>query len=325
MFTNFMHSILLNSFGSDVCDMGERQCAACDNNEFLYEPDDSTFCCWKSGYASTGCTGWFDSVPYPDHVFMLRSIYPWLLSMYDMPMQYDGLKNEDGYSPNCTFADFIRNEFVYSPDGYPDYKDSHPNPIQMWNAKLNSYYDFMANATLRNESFANITTEILFDEDKLNRAMQPLLDDGYELIFGQKKFSWPNMSTYDETTEPTHGEKPGPSTGSDWSYKEFMLAKVYDGQQLWKGLLTQEDVDFINSEVDTSLMDRAGFEVLYNFTVPTLYASRGKVHTASALTYDEHMRHLRYLDDPIGAGRHQKLSPAARRRRKHMLNLAQVA
>jgi len=308
MSTNFMHAILEQSFGSDVCVTHNTQCAACDSME-AYEPTPTTYCCWKHGYANSNCSGWFNSDPYPGHVFMERSIYPWLIAMHDQPYDYDGETNDDG-SCSSNFSTFIRAPFSYAPDMYPDHTDYAENPIQLWNAKLRSYREFMENVTtayttviygepvtrgIRNVSYVNITMDTLYSLDKLQNAMQPLLDDGYILINNQAEITYPPMSLN--------------GTGSEWDLGEFLEAKVYDAQDLWKGLITQEDYDFINSQVDTSIMERAGFEMVY-----TLNETHFKA--ASAFTRDEHLQHLRYLDDPRGAGQ-QLHSPEAARRREY--------
>ena len=311
--TNFMHSILLQSFGSGVCTTADAQCAACDDTQI--EPTPTTYCCWKHGYANSECHGWYDSDPYPDHVFMERSIYPWLLSMHDEPFEYYGLKSVDK-SVEASFSDFIRQPFSYAPEdggGAYNVTDTAENPIQLWNAKLSSYQEFMSNVT-GDITYINITTDTLYDLDKLRHAMQPLLDDGYTLIKGQEKISYPPMSNGFNGSEV-----PGASTGADWDYGEFLLAKLYDAQQLWKGLLTQDDVDFINSQVNISLMKKAGFDMVYDLNQTAVNGTNGTrthVYTESGLTRAEHLQHLRYLDDPRGARRNlHKLTQTAHRRR----------
>ena len=297
MSTNFMNSILEQSFGSDVCSSSNGQCADCDTDE-SYEPTNTTYCCWKHGYANSLCSGWYNSNPYPDHVFMERSVYPWLLAMHDQPYEYDGTTNADG-AVDMTFSEFIRSPFMYTPDKYPGYEDYAENPIQLWNAKLGSYQEFMGNVS-GNLTYVNITTDTLYNLDKLQHAMQPLLDDGYVLINDQTEISYPPMSNGTGTNKFEH----------DWDLGEFIEAKVYDAQDLWKGLLSQEDLDYINSEVSKPIMKKAGFEIVHKINAT-------HVKAAGALTRDEHLRHLRYLDDPRGAGRHL-LRPASDRRRESL-------
>ena len=99
--TNFITNVLENSFGSGIRVLGGASdpdpMISC--NPFEREPP-LTYCCWKHGYASTFCHGFqspdLPALPagavasLPPHVFLVRSPYPWLLSMHDEPYDYDG-------------------------------------------------------------------------------------------------------------------------------------------------------------------------------------------------------------------------------------------
>jgi len=121
--THFMRSIVIENFGASTCS-NEMTCADCGGNcsetrtcadGADVEPTSSTFCCWKHGFAgqATASSSFeacdrFTSGSYPAHIFLVRSIYSWLLSMYHEPYSYDGNIR------SLSFAAFIRAPFVYS-------------------------------------------------------------------------------------------------------------------------------------------------------------------------------------------------------------------
>ena len=237
MSTNFMTSILRQSFGTSVCSEHTTggTCADCDTT--ADEPTSTTYCCWKHGYANSQCHGWYSSDGYPAHVFMERSVYPWLLAMHDMPYEYDG--NWSG-----TFSEFIRQPFAYTPTSSNGYysQDVAQNPVKLWNQKLGSYHEFMQNTS--HLTSVNVTFETLYSLDNLRVALQPLLDAGYQLVNGETEIHYPPMSIC-----PNNETSCENKFDDEWSLGEFLESKTYDAQELWRGLLTQDDVDWINSQV----------------------------------------------------------------------------
>ena len=74
-----------NSGGCPFCG----NCATCDHTASVKEPSNTTYCCWRHGYADAQCAG-FKSESYPLHLFVVRSPYPWLLAMHAQPYEYEG-------------------------------------------------------------------------------------------------------------------------------------------------------------------------------------------------------------------------------------------
>ena len=80
----------------------ERYPAAC--SAAKPEPTPTTYCCWSHGYASSKCSGFNATDPFPLHVFVLRSPYPWALAMH--------AHENGGGSKNASFSEFIRSKFT---------------------------------------------------------------------------------------------------------------------------------------------------------------------------------------------------------------------
>ena len=274
MSTNFVAGILRAAFGDETC-RANGFCADCVNGAEA-EPTNNTYCCWKHGYASTSCP-YSGSVPYPAHVFVLRSIYPWLISMHHNPYEYDG-------DHNLTFSQFIRAPFAYTPVQYAAvyrgdtgtnrqplaHMDLHFNPIQLWNAKMRSYADFIASQKV---ATAFVTSPMLYDLDWLRTALRPLLQDGYRFQDGVSNIELPAFAAEEK------------KMSQQFTRKGFVQAREYELQQKWIELLSQEDLDYINTEVDSALLNLFGFS-----QVDTAWSQ-----PAIGLSVDEHHRQLRFL------------------------------
>lgn len=291
--TNFVRAILQHSFGAcnpvpegaDTSCPYCGQCAHCDPR-FVSEPSPTTYCCWKHGYASVGCRGWYHSRVYPAHVFVIRSIYPWLLAMHRQPYEYDGpaLRGPHGLK----FSEFIRREFQYAagPQGaaprtvsralhfspalaahccppralpvwvrryapmpYQGSKEAHANPIQLWNAKVRSYVAFSAHA---NVTSVNLTHGELYDEDALRRRLQPLLaaSSNYTLRTPSRRVEYPPFA------------KAQRKFYEDFTQAGFEQAKADVQRQAWQAHITQKDLDYINAEVSAELMSAFGLPLV---------------------------------------------------------------
>merc|ERR1711935_1323488 len=73
--------------------------------------------------------------------------------------------------------------------------------------------------------------------------------------------------------------------GDTFSKADFQEAKQYEVEQRWLDLLSQEDLDFINMELERTVVEAKGTE-------PVPQQSRRR-----RLQRSEHMRMLRLLDD----------------------------
>ena len=297
--TNFITNVLENSFGSGIRVLGGASdpdpMISC--NPFEREPP-LTYCCWKHGYASTFCHGFqspdLPALPagpvasLPPHVFLVRSPYPWLLSMHDEPYDYDG-------DLTFNFSQFIRAPFSYVPRDYQgsslaDKPDFHANPIQLWNAKMRSYLQFESDVHSNDESdvhtkdraiVARLTHETLFDLKSLTKSLAPLLKISADVK--DTVIEYPPFALYNN------------KFGDTFSKADFQEAKQYEVEQRWLDLLSQEDLDFINMELERTVVEEVGLQVVLEAkgTEPAVpQQSRRR-----RLQRSEHMRMLRLLDD----------------------------
>ena len=250
--TNFAKAILQHSLG--VCNPEPEaadascpycgQCAHCDPH--AAEPSPTSYCCWKHGYASVRCEGWSRSQAYPAHVFVTRSIYPWLLAMYREPYEYRGPPTRGPFRQN--FSAFIRRRFAYAPLAYPRRPEAHANPIQLWNAKVRSYVRFAAHP---NVTSVRLTHDDLFSLDALRRKLRPLLAArGYKLRTPSGRVEYPPFAT----TQRKFYE--------DFTLAGFERARRDARREAWRSHLTPADVDFINAQVDAELMRAFGLPLL---------------------------------------------------------------
>lgn len=287
--TNFIASILENSFGiSNIRVTGglsdKDPITSC--NPFEREPP-RTYCCWKHGYASTWCHGFqspeLPALPggvvaeLPAHVFLVRSPYPWLLAMHDEPYDYNG-------NLTFNFSQFIRAPFDYVPRDYqgstlaskPDY---HANPIQLWNAKMRSYIQFESDARDRAIT-VQLTHGMLYSLEALTKHLAPLM----KITPGFKGtvIKYPPFSLYND------------KFSSNFSQVEFQEAKRYEAEQLWLDLLSQEDLNFINTELETNVVEQVGLHLVLEAKSKDAVPQEPWRHR---LQRSEHMRMLRVLDD----------------------------
>ena len=286
--TNFITTILENSFGPTIRVTGgvsdQDPMVSC--NPFEREPP-RTYCCWKHGYASTWCHGFqspdLPALPggvvaqLPPHVFLVRSPYPWVLAMHDEPYDYDG-------DLTFNFSQFIRAPFSYVPRDYQGSSlaskpDRHANPIQLWNAKMRSYLQFESEAKHR-AIFARVTHEALFDIEVLTKSLAPLLKVSPN--FKDTEVEYPPFSLYND------------KFSSSFSQADFDEAKRYEAEQLWLDLLSQEDLDFLNAELENNVVEQSGLQLVLEAKGTEAVSQQSRKHRSER---SEHMRMLRLLDD----------------------------
>ena len=167
--------------------------------------------------------------------------------------------------------------------------DNQSNPVQLWNEKVRSYV-----AVIENSSYTSteVTHYGLYHLQSLRESMQPLLDDGYKLTGGSRNstdFQYPAFSddllAYEDGSKLNDEQK----FSHVFSQAKFDVAKAYEEGQQWKELLTQDDLDFINAEVDHALMGRWGMEIV----TTALAAGKQASKVGDRL---EHHRRLTFLD-----------------------------
>ena len=255
--TNFVMAIIQQNYGMDICPFKGgcpfcANCARCDHSS-EHEPTPTTYCCWKHGYADARCDG-FKKEPYPVHLFVTRSPYPWVISMHSQPYEYDGNRS-------ASLSAFLRAPFEYEPQPYRkdqlwwgtrpkergEHWERHENPIQMLNRKYRSYLDFAASGRAPS---ANITVTQLYDIDALRRALSPL-SQWFDLIAPSGKLEFPPFTSDGDMTNKMKMDHV-------WSRKGFDEAKEYEERELWRQLLSQDDLDFINSQLDDEVQGCAG-------------------------------------------------------------------
>jgi hypothetical protein len=257
--TNFLHAVLYESFGAEACAVDSPLCvpvetftAKCSSP---VEPTLTTYCCWKHGYPNRGChypDAW-GSVrdatmhAYPIGVFVARTPYSWLLAMYDQPYEYDG---DVG---GMTFSEFIRRRFWYAPedDGYTAI-DRRSNPVALWNAKLSNTTNYN-NASGLGGPAVWLRHDDLYDYSALSAALLPIADMyGVPLAHGEVRY--PPMCEGADCTNDKYG--------GAFSQQEFDEAMEYERSNAWLEMYSQADLDFVNSQIDRSLMATWGFELV---------------------------------------------------------------
>jgi len=295
--TNFITNVLENSFGSGIRVLGGASdpdpMISC--NPFEREPP-LTYCCWKHGYASTFCHGFqspdLPALPagavasLPPHVFLVRSPYPWLLSMHDEPYDYDG-------DLTFNFSQFIRAPFSYVPRDYQgsslaDKPDYHANPIQLWNAKMRSYLQFESDVHSKDELdvhskdraiVARLTHETLFDIKSLTKSLAPLLNISADVK--DTVIEYPPFAKYNN------------KFGDTFSKADFQEAKQYEVEQRGSTcFLRRTSTSSTWARGDRRRAGRPPGRPRAKGTEPVPQQSRRR-----RLQRSEHMRMLRLLDD----------------------------
>ena len=113
--TNFLGAVLQHNLGHNACRDPKGLCCLSASllevcSAGVNEPSNTTYCCWKHGYANHDCPypNRQPGQPYPVGAFIARSPYPWLLSMFNHPYEYLN-------GGHMNFSQFIRARFDYAP------------------------------------------------------------------------------------------------------------------------------------------------------------------------------------------------------------------
>lgn len=223
----------------------------------------------------------------------------------------------DTCSESANFSAFIGGAFAYTPRWYKypsrspgvrgvARRDKLPNPIELWNRKLQSYADFEANGTVAS---VWLNTQRLYDLEAMRAALQPLVADGY-MRCANRSIEYPFTPGSGKANDNKWANASGKANGNKWantfSREGFDEAKKYDAQQEWRALLTQDDLDFINARVDHKLMAKYDLPIVARLHEGSSASSSGgaaRRTTTSRLSQPErreedlarHMRVLQYL------------------------------
>ena len=312
--TNLLTEVLKLTFGAAACpgsgrfvDSG-RTCAACTADlhaEPRLPPDRPAYCCWKHGYADARCA--YTQARALPHVFVVRSPYPWLLAMHAESYERFG-----ELSSRMKFGAFVRARFEYTAAPYsvggiaPESIDKHANPVQLWNAKLRSY---VALLEARGHPEVWVRFRSLYERDRLDAALVPL-DDAHPSLAAARRASLARAGG----AAAAGGAVLFPSFAADnrsndkfdggFTRDGFEAARAYEAAERWRERLSDDDLAFINGELDAGLMAYFGFDFVNGSSAsarrpPRRHASvqLALLPTAAAPRLDaaEHRRLLSFL------------------------------
>ena len=306
--THFLRSILNKAFGSNACmpsdtklqqDTG--QCAACDMT--IADPHvnytEHAYCCWKHGYADANCNCWTKSPGgYPAHAFIVRSIYPWMVSMSSDPYEYEcaqpppppaspgwtlvgspppssppppipfppknsppGLPPSpiEGHCPPA-LCEFATRPFAYTPVPYKFAKtDQRESRDNPVKLWNAKVRSYLGfNASAKARSVF-ITHEALYDLPRLQESLKPLLkDEGIGEPYVLYNCSGKDASNASSIEYPPMGLYDNKWL-NQYSQKTFDDARAYETERHWLEHLSPADIEFINANVDWEIMNAFGF------------------------------------------------------------------
>ena len=198
------------------------------------------FCCWTHGMASDECAAAFTPPP-SVYVLLVRNPYAWLLAMNGEPYEYDGWKSG-------RLSSFLRAPFSYAP--YPMYAGAehhrHDNPVKLWGAKVAAYLSLRTPKLL-------LTHDELYDEGAVRAKLELLTTrHGIARRAGLTAVVYPNFTT--SAGNNNHNR--------EFTLAEFEAARAYEREQRWASSYSQEDLDFVNSQLDAAHMAELRFEML---------------------------------------------------------------
>jgi hypothetical protein len=259
------------------------------------------YCCWKHGFARLHCEDEHKAaklgykrayVPYTavvTHLMVVRNPYPWLLTMYKKPYEYDGY----GWRKQ-TFDQFLARDFNYKPRGYFHAKkrDRNANPMVMWNRKIRSYLDLDTPRKLL------LTHGELFDVAALRAKLAAFNEAQVSHPAEQRGFKF----------HPERFVLPPWSSGGnkfkhEFTQEGFHQAKVLESSRAWETMYTQRQLDFINARLDFALMNHFGFEKLSHprgETFTEIVQDRGLDPAQNLSAPGGAQEWLDYLDGSVG-------------------------
>ena len=244
---------------------------------FCFAPDavrHGLNCCWKHGFADDRCTPSYKTAK-PAYLFLVRSVYPWLLAMHREPYEYNGPRHPEAYAQSQqNFSAFLRAPANYERvwlaedpsnayrltskyDGtYLVEPYTHDNPVAMWRDKMRSYLNVSAPRVI-------VTHDDMYDQQKLSTKLNGLSNGGFHFIPGKYNetsglFAYPPMDDSDSL---------GDKYTRLFTLKKFEQSKAdSDANKRWLSSFTQADFDFVNSQLDEELMQQLGLDMVRSET-----------------------------------------------------------
>lgn len=158
-------------------------------------------------------------------VCIIRNPYHWLLSLYKRPYHMLGeiIKDE-----SLTFSKFIRRPWATRNREFTN--KVLKNPIELWNTKVQSYFELL-----------DVTPHVLitkYEDFLLDPSATKMLD------------SFLIRTTHDLAVH-NNSTKGDAKTYQDYK-NQFLTKKIPE-------MISKEDIEFINLELDRTLMDKIGY------------------------------------------------------------------
>ena len=232
-------------------------------------------CCWKHGYASPRCSGHFTAAG--ASIILVRSPYPWVLSMkensYGMEGANGGGSLREFLNSPVSDAQWHKVDPLNRSIAVADmpleevgscYPDTHENVLQLWNAKVSSYLELLHVNRLKRESsaagegsappaalIANLSNADLYDLDAVRDALLPFTADGrFQVRHPSGKIVYPEFEAKED------------KFAGHFTEADFKEAAAYERDSKWLELFTQDDLDFVNSQIDPWLMAAFGLDIV---------------------------------------------------------------
>tara|TARA_B110001452_G_scaffold2850_1_gene2519 strand:+ start:52 stop:1122 length:1071 start_codon:yes stop_codon:yes gene_type:complete len=220
-----------------------------------------SYCCWKHGAIDPTCRYAPRASAY---VIAVREPYSWLVSLYRGPYEYLG-------SRQLKFGAFLRRAYSERPPYYV-LLTRHPDPVTMWARRARSYLRVPPARRVL------VPMEELFQLERLETRLRPLLDMGFERRPGLASIIYPQWATELNKYNKYWGR---------FDRAGFENAKRQLRNRSWAWQYTQADLDYINERLPTPVLTELGIQRIKTiarlrqlgaaaeaYTVPSLLHSR---------------------------------------------------
>lgn len=155
---------------------------------------------------------------------LTKNPYSFLLSLYKRPYHYKGVNPE-------TFQDFLQQP--WKTQHREEYNNSFESPIALWNQKNQAY----------------IKLKQLLPENTLTMSYESLIEKPKSIICEIRNISnMPQSDKFQNLIEATKGDN-----------KKYDEYKKYYLDEQWRKQLTQENIDFINEQLNQEVMNYFGY------------------------------------------------------------------
>jgi hypothetical protein len=162
-----------------------------------------------------------------DTLFLVitKNPYSFLLSLYKKPYHYKEIKSD--------FETFLKTP--WETVGFELGPANYANPIELWNAKCNSYLEFKS---------SGLNVEVIKYED---------LVSGPDVVFDRLYYTYGLVKTenyFSNITKSMKGDK----------QKDFNFYKDYYLQQQWKDKLKSREIEIINRSLNHEVLNRLDYQ-----------------------------------------------------------------